>query len=426
MAKFSQNHFKNVLLSGMKRIFVIKFFVFLVLSPGFAQQFIHIKGAIENADHRDAVPFAHVGICNKAIGTVSNEDGMFEFKIPPYLSNDTLCVSAIGFRTYRRAISSIPDIQNMKIMLEPQNTVLQEVIISDDKITGRRVVEKAISRIFNNYPLKPFILEGYYRDYVKRNYEYDALLEAAIRVQDMGYRKFDTKTRVELVQMRYQESYAEVYDKYLHKDENDTLKEVLAGVSTEFFANEFYNMRYHNPVRNQYETLPFVGVFNNFAHSNYDFKIAYYTYVDDEEVYVIHFEPKAEYNYMHISVDGEIYIRVRDHGILKFNYSFFVRDFTKERKVYELNLEFRDYKDKLFLKYLSYVNFFKIYLGYEIGEISKYREFFVTNILYPDFESIPKDKSLEMDIPLHMLPLEEDPDFWNNYNVILLEAPYKD
>jgi len=185
-------------------------------------------------------------------------------------------------------------------------------------------------------------------------------------------------------------------------------------------------MRYHNPIRNQYELLPFVGVFHNFHESNYNFDLAYYTYVDTDEVYVVRFRPKPEYNYLHISVKGEIFIRVRDHGILKFNYSFYVRDFTTDRKVYELNLEYRDYQDKLFLKYISYVNFFKIYLGYEIGEISKYREFFVTDIHYPEFEPIAKEEAVDKSIPLHHLRIDEDPDFWNNYNLILQQAPYKD
>lgn len=410
----------------MKRVLFSILFILFIVYQGFTQESIILKGKIINSDNETAVSFAHVGLCEKAIGTVSNEDGVFEFKIPPYLINDTLCISAIGFLTYKENISNLMNTEYLNINLDPQTSVLQEVIISDKKITGRRVVEKAISRIYKNYPLKPFILEGYYRDYMKRNNSYDAFLEGAITVQDMGYKKSDERTRVRVNQLRFQENYQENYDKYLHKDDNDTLKEVMAGVSTEFFANEFYNMRYHNPVRNQYEILPFVGVFHNFHESNYDFDIAYYTYVDNDEVYVIRFKPKAEYNYLHINVKGEIFIRVRDHGILKFHYSFYVRDFTKDRKVYELNMEYRDFEDKLFLKYISYVNFFKIYLGYEIGEISKYREFFVTDIHYPDFEGITKEESIDNTIPLHQLRIEEDPDFWNNYNLILQQTPYKD
>lgn len=410
----------------MKRILIVKFFLLFFFLQGFGQESIHLKGRVINFDSEEEVSFAHVGICGKAIGTVSNEDGYFDLKIAPYLINDTLCISAIGFKTFRKLISEIADLEIMSVKLEPQTSVLQDVIISDEKITGRRVVQKAISRIYQNYPMKPFVLEGYYRDYLKKNNQHTSFLEAALTVQDMGYKKTDNKTRVMLNQMRFQDNYNENYKKYLHKDENDTLKEVMAGVSTEFFANEFYNMRYHNPIRNQHEILPFVGVFHNFAESNYDFSIAYYTFVEKDEVYVIRFKPKAEYNYLHINVIGEIFIRVKDHAILKFHYSFFVRDFTTERKVYELDLEYRDYEGKMFLKYLSYVNFFKIYLGYEIGEIQQYREFFVTDIHYPKFESIPKDVSIDKQQPLHLISIEEDPDFWDNYNIILLSKPYKD
>jgi hypothetical protein len=410
----------------MKRVLISIFIILFIVYQAFSQESIILKGKVINSDNETPVSFAHVGLCNKAIGTVSNEDGIFEFKIAPYLINDSLCISAIGFVTYKEQITNLMNTEFINIKLDPQTSVLQEVIISDNKITGRRVVEKAISRIYKNYPLKPFQLEGYYRDYMKRNNSHDSFLEGAITLQDMGYNKADKKTRVRVNQLRFQENYKENYEKYLHKDENDTLKEVMAGVSTEFFANEFYNMRYHNPVRNQYEILPFVGVFNNFHESNYEFDIAYYTYVEKEEVYVIRFKPKAEYNYLHINVKGEIFIRVRDHGILKFHYAFYVRDFTKDRKVYELNMEYRDFEDKLFLKYISYVNFFKIYLGYEIGEISKYREFFVTDIHYPEFKSISKGESIDNTIPLHQLRIEEDPDFWNNYNIILQQKPVID
>jgi len=410
----------------MKRTLIVTFFPIFLFFQGFGQESIHLKGSVINLDSEEKVSFAHVGICGKAIGTVSNEEGYFEIKIAPYLINDTLCISAIGFKTYRKVISEIADLEILAVKLEPQTSVLQDVIISDEKITGRRVVQKAISRIYKNYPMNPYVMEGYYRDYLKKNNQHTSFLEAAMTVQDMGFKRSDSKTRVKLNQMRFQENYDENYKKYLHKDENDTLKEVMAGVSTEFFANEFYNMRFHNPIRNQHEILPFVGVFHNFAESNYEFSIAYYTFVEKDEVYVIRFKPKAEYNYLHINVIGEIFIRVKDHAILKFHYAFFVRDFTTERKVYELDLEYREYEGKMFLKYLSYVNFFKIYLGYEIGEIQQYREFFVTDIHYPKFESIPKEVSIDKQQPLHLISIEEDPDFWDNFNIILLSKPYKD
>ena len=410
----------------MKRVVVLIIFSFLCFSIGSAQQNLQVKGIVIDMKNGNAVPFAHVGICDKAIGTVSNVDGAFILKIAPYYLNDTLCVSAIGFHTYKIVISKIQKDDDKIIELIPQTSVLQEVIISDKKITGKRVVQKAIDRIYKNYPSKKFILDGYYKDYLKRNNEYISLLEGAFSVQDMGFRTLDTKTRLKIHQMRYSESYVKNYEKYLFKAADDTLKEVIEGVSPMFYANEFFNMRYHNPIRNKNDIVPFVGIFNDFSESNYEFDIAYYTYVDGEEVYVVTFKPKSEYNYQHINVFGEIYIRVKDHAIMKFNYNYYVIKLGDERKMYELNLEYREYEGKMFLKYISYVNFFKIYLGYEIGEISQFREFFVTDIKYNTKENISKEESISKSSPLHTIEAPNNIDFWNNYNIILLETPYKD
>ena len=69
--------------------------------------------------------------------------------------------------------------------------MLQEMVISDNKITGRRVLQKAIARIPYNYPNKPFQLDGYYRDYMKKDGHYISFLEGAISVFDPGFRKSD-------------------------------------------------------------------------------------------------------------------------------------------------------------------------------------------------------------------------------------------
>jgi hypothetical protein len=304
--------------------------------------------------------------------------------------------------------------------------VLQDVLILDEAITGKRVLEKAINRISRNYSSKPFQLEGYYRDYLKKNNEHISYLEAAISVQDMGINTPESRSRIRIDQLRYSDNYKENYYKYLHKDREDTLKEVLEGESAFYYGNEFSNMRYHNPIRNRMESVPFLGVFTNFYQSSYQFNISYYTYVDEEEVYVINFKPNEMYKYHHVQADGEIYIRVRDYAILKFNYNFYVAKFGDKKKWYELNIEYRDYMDKLFLKYISYVNYFKIYTGFEISEIYQYREYFVTDIHYPDYDAISKSESIDKSVPLHNHDAPNDVDFWVNYNMILQEKPLKD
>ena len=152
MAKFSLNHILKVFLLRMKRFVVLILFLFLCYSLSSAQQHLQVKGKVIDKEYGTAVPFAHVGICEKAIGTVSNEDGAFILKIAPYYLNDTLCISAIGYHTYKIVINEIQKDDDKVIELIPQTSVLQEVIISDKKITGKRVVQKAIELIYRNYP----------------------------------------------------------------------------------------------------------------------------------------------------------------------------------------------------------------------------------------------------------------------------------
>jgi len=409
----------------MKRVIIFHFLILSFLSV-YGQSSYVIKGRIINEENEEAVSFAHVGLCERAIGTVSNVNGEFELKVPPYFLKDTICISAIGYKTYRETVENLKDVDSLEIDLPPETSVLQEVVISDEAITGRRVIEKAINRIARNYPSKSYVLDGYYRDYLKKNNDYISFLEAAITMQDMGINTPEAKSRIEINQLRYSDNYLENYFKYLHKDIDDTIKEVLEGESAFYWGNEFSNMLYHNPIRNRLESVPFLGVFNNFYRSSYEFDIAYYTYVDEQEVYVVKFKPNDLYKYHHVQADGEIYIRVKDYAILKFNYNFYVAKFGDRKKWYELNIEYREYEGEMFLNYISYMNYFKIYTGLEIAELYLYREFFVTDIQYPDFKEIPKSETIDKSKPLHAHDAPNDPDFWAGYNVILMEKPLKD
>ncbi|MFC2124220.1 carboxypeptidase-like regulatory domain-containing protein [Bacteroidota bacterium] len=398
---------------------------FMVFFPAFSQKNIILKGIVLDADDGQGVSFAHVGLVDKAVGTVTNEHGEFVLNLTPVHLNDTLGVSAIGYATYRFPVKNCVNLDYLSIQLQPVTTMLQEMVISDEKITGRRVLQKAIARISDNYPGKPFQLDGYYRDYMKKDGNYISFLEGAISVFDLGFRKSDNKSRIKINQLRYGEDYEENFDKYIEKDPYDTLKVLIEGESPFFNGNELNNMRSNDPIRNHGNSVSFIGVFDEFYNSNYDFEIAYYTFVNDDEVFVIHFEPKAKYGYLHVDAFGEIYIRVKDFAIIKLNYNYYVAKIDGKKKLYELNVEYRDHQNKMYLKYLSYVNYFKIFTGDEIAQIYQYREFFVNDIQNESVKAISKDEMINSDIPLHQQGVEHDPDFWNNYNMIMMEQPYK-
>ena len=133
---------------------IIPLIFFLIHSDLYSQQ-IFVKGKITDSETGEGVSFAHIGICGKSIGTVANDNGDYEFHIPDHVQNDTLCATAIGYETFMIPVMDLQGRSAFDILLNPQTNYLDDILIIDDKITGRRVVAKSIQKLNRNYSKKP-------------------------------------------------------------------------------------------------------------------------------------------------------------------------------------------------------------------------------------------------------------------------------
>ena len=397
--------------------------IFFVTTFGTYGQQLVIQGKIADVETSQGVSFAHIGICGKSIGAVANENGDFEFKIPAEVLNDTLCATAIGYSTYKKAVSELIGLTKFDIPLQPQTSYLNDVVIVDEKITGRRVVSKAIARINKNYPKKPFVLDGYYRDYLRKNNEYVSFLEGAFVIKDRGFRHSTDQTEIQINQLRYSSNYVNYFTEFVKEFHEDSTKMLLHGVSPAFKGNEFSNLYFHNPVRNHTRSVPFVGIFDTFADRSYDFDIEYYTYVDDKEVYVINIAPNKHFKFTHVSIEGKLYIRTDNFAIVKFSYAYFVTRRLETKKWFELNVEYREFEEKMYLKYYSFMNYFKLLTIEEIVEMSVFREFFVNEIRTNVEDPLETSLVINNELPLYQQNAPNDPKFWIDFNRTLLEQP---
>ncbi|MCK5281175.1 MAG: carboxypeptidase-like regulatory domain-containing protein [Cyclobacteriaceae bacterium] len=397
--------------------------IFSLTSFNLFSQQIYIKGIISDAETGEGVSFAHIGICEKSIGTVANDNGIYEFHIPDNVLNDTLCVSAIGYETFKFPVINLKGLTNFDISLNPQTSYLDDILIKDERITARRVVRKAIARINKNYPKKPFNLEGYYRDYLNKNNEYISFLEGAFTVDDRGFRQPTDKTLIKINQLRYSKDYTKYLTEYVTEFQKDSTKLLMHGVSPAFRGNEFSNLYYHNPIRNHSISVPFIGIFDTFSERNYDLEIDYYTYVDDKEVYVINISPSKKFRFTHVSIKGKLFIRTDNLAIVKFNYAYFVTKRLETKKWFELNVEYREFENKMYLKYFSFMNYFKLLTIEEIAEMAVFREFFVNDIHVSDYKPLSPDETIDETLPLHLQNAPNDKKFWINFNRTLLEQP---
>ncbi len=93
------------------------------------------KGIMIDATTNAPIPYVNIGIVNKGIGTVSDEEGKFLLTLEPrkYNANDILQFSSLGYFTVKKAIIDLK--LNLdeypKVAMRPESIVLDEVFLSN-------------------------------------------------------------------------------------------------------------------------------------------------------------------------------------------------------------------------------------------------------------------------------------------------------
>jgi hypothetical protein len=107
-------------------------FLFLAMSFfGYAQNTYVIKGEIVDASSGLGIPYVNIGIVGESIGTVSNDDGAFFLEFPQRVSSKSIFqISSIGYISQTIDLPTLVGSGFSKIMLKPDITALNEVIVS--------------------------------------------------------------------------------------------------------------------------------------------------------------------------------------------------------------------------------------------------------------------------------------------------------
>jgi hypothetical protein len=168
---------------------ILLLLVCLATANSFAQEIvISIKGKLLDSKSNQPIPYASVYVKRSSIGTTTNEEGVFLFHIPSGLEKDTLIISVIGYDYFKSVASAMVGKENV-IRLKQSSTVLNEVVVKASKkeLTGKDIVKKAVASIPSNYPMTPFLIEGFFRDLQIENEKPVELLEAALKFRYKDY-----------------------------------------------------------------------------------------------------------------------------------------------------------------------------------------------------------------------------------------------
>ncbi|HZI25507.1 MAG TPA: carboxypeptidase-like regulatory domain-containing protein, partial [Chryseolinea sp.] len=201
----------------MRALFIILFSLTVLCVKA---QRITLSSRVQDKVTSEPLPFASVGIKGKSVGTVTNLHGEFDFHIPPEYRNEILVISMLGYENFEAPLWSLLESKPQTIDMNKSTTVLEEVVVSDS-LMGGEIVKIALARVQRNFPMEPFLLDGFYRDIKKVGGTSISLLEAAVKIYDENYieprNKEKLRERVRLVEVRKSLGYDNKFAPYFHQ-----------------------------------------------------------------------------------------------------------------------------------------------------------------------------------------------------------------
>jgi len=377
----------------MRNIFLLLFLLGSA-SVGWSQKLL-LTGKVVDRENGEPLVFASIGIKGKSISTITNQNGEFDFHISSELSNDFLVINMLGYTTYEAPIWTILDKMPLLIEMDKSPLVLDEVVISDS-LRGGDILQIALSRIEQNYPMSPFLMQGFYRDLKKVGGTYISLLEAAVKIFDENYEvprnKNKLRERVALQEVRRSLGYGNKFTSYF---DQDNLLEVLL---------------LHNSVRYRHfpENEEFYEGLKRLKDSYYNGQEIYVLSHTGEYDLTIHVE-KSTYAIIHIEYEERTNTQLHQKRGM-------VSRLVSSKRVNN----FKRYNDKYYVNYISVdskVNWYDLKTD-ELKFETELEQYLLINEVLPNPLSRINTRQKMKAYGLHFQDHPYNKEFWDNYNVI--------
>ena len=360
-------------------------------------QDITVSAVVTDRETGEPLGYASVGLKSIAIGTISNGQGEFDFHMPAEYRNEVMVISMLGYKNFEAPVWSMIGSPQV-IKMEKAPIVLKEVVVSDT-LSGQDILEIALARIEQNYPMTPFMLDGFYRDVKKVGGTYISLLEAAVKIYDENYEsprnKYKLRESVRLVEVRQSLGYESRFTTYF--DQDNLLEDLLL----------HNNIRYRHFDDGE-------KVFSKMVREENSF-------YNDHDIYVISY--RGDY-YMKLFVDTE------DFSIIHFEFEQGFEDdyLGKKRDLFskfagiKKQIDFREYQGKMYPSFISItskINWYDIATEELKFETELFQQLLINNV-NPSPAPADRIRSTEK-MRNYGLQFQDRPynkKFWDNYNVI--------
>ena len=278
-------------------------------------QTLTLTGHIIDSRSGEPLPYATLYLSTRQTGTLANTDGAFQLKIASATQTDTLVVSLLGYRPYKLPLLSPAVNQpNLIIQLQQASTTLAEVVVRP--IDPEELVRQSIRRVGKNYPDKPELLQGFYREWVREK-PYLIMAEGLLEMYKASY-KSTVEDEVRLLKGRRKPLLPSIVDDrdtcYVPPITNGPHLGILLDVVKG--ANE-------------------AGFFVAATTGNYTYELVNRTSFNNRDVYVIQFWPRPDC--LTCFYQGKLFIDQESLALIQADYKLSGRGIQMLNASYSMN-----------------------------------------------------------------------------------------
>ena len=371
-----------------------------------AQQKTRLHGIILSIQDEQPLSHASIGVKNKGVGTVSNHAGEFSLSIPASHQQDTLSVSYMGYQRFQMAISDVLPEQKLIIKLRQDRQVLNEILIETEKLpTASEIITRIRKSIKQNYPVKPYQLQAFFRQSKQVGGQYVSLQEAAVDIYAKNHQMTNKQFTNELFVIQ---EFRKSYDFY-----NKELNQLL---SPPVNINPIKGVLLQNSVK-------YVKHNNILKLENADFQLDSIISSQGKEFYILSLQTPKK---------AKLYVDATNFALVKLEMFQDLSDFkttidqtfgdTLRAKLESqtFKIDFKEIEGvyyPFFLEFAIKSTLTDLRSNQVIYDQNTIQQLLVNNIFYTDVK-FPGVKERTENVSFDQLKLDYNKDFWENYNIV--------
>jgi hypothetical protein len=144
-----------------------------------AQGFRNVEGKIRDIDGHPL----YCTIYTSDFRSFTETDSNGNFQIKGLADTDTLIFKAMGYTTRRQAVNDI--LMPVNLIMEADPVMVETATVNGHE--AEMLIKAVVRNLKSNYPDKPYIQQGFYRQTHRQDGHYVKLIEAVNDIYDAGY-----------------------------------------------------------------------------------------------------------------------------------------------------------------------------------------------------------------------------------------------